>query len=126
MESYLEQYEAREGGVTLHTWTDLRGAKKENFYIIGMGCPVPRFPPGSLMLGHFGYIPVSLELDPRYKVLIQPWFLLEQTDHRTDQAQLTMSATARRHSLQQGTRLLVPLQQQPCCQTHHDQQRDGK
>ena len=78
------------------------------------------------MLGHFGYIPVSLELDPRYKVLIQPWFLLEQTDHRTDQAQLTMSATARRHSLQQGTRLLVPLQQQPCCQTHHDQQRDGK
>src|SRR5687768_18134196 len=30
MESYLEQYEAREGGVTLHTWTDVRGVKKEN------------------------------------------------------------------------------------------------
>ena len=36
MESYLEQYEAREGGVTLHTWTDVQGVKKENFYITGM------------------------------------------------------------------------------------------
>jgi hypothetical protein len=42
MESYLEQYEAREGGVTLHTWTDVRGAKKENFYIIGIpSTPIP-------------------------------------------------------------------------------------
>ena len=86
MDSYIEKYEAKEGGVTLHTWTDVQGVKKENFYIIGMpSTPIPS------------------------------WFLLEQTDHRTDQAQLTMSATARRHSLQQGTRLLVPLQQQPCC-----------
>lgn len=42
MESYLEQYEAREGGVTLHTWTDVQGAKKENFYITGIsGTPIP-------------------------------------------------------------------------------------
>jgi hypothetical protein len=42
MESYLEQYEAREGGVTLHTWTDVQGAKKENFYITGMpGTAIP-------------------------------------------------------------------------------------
>jgi hypothetical protein len=42
MESYLEQYEAREGGVTLHTWTDVQGAKKENFYITGMpGTQIP-------------------------------------------------------------------------------------
>jgi hypothetical protein len=42
MDSYLEQYEAREGGVTLHTWTDVQGAKKENFYITGMpGTPIP-------------------------------------------------------------------------------------
>ena len=42
MESYLEQYEAREGGVTLHTWTGAQGAKKENFYITGMpSTPIP-------------------------------------------------------------------------------------
>jgi hypothetical protein len=42
MESDLEQYEAREGGVTLHTWTDVQGVKKENFYITGMpGNSVP-------------------------------------------------------------------------------------
>jgi hypothetical protein len=42
MENYLEQYEAREGGVTLHTWIDVQGAKKENFYITGKpGAPVP-------------------------------------------------------------------------------------
>jgi hypothetical protein len=42
MDSYLEQYEAREGGVTLHTWTDVQGAKQENFYITGMpGNPIP-------------------------------------------------------------------------------------
>ena len=39
---YIEQYQARDGGVTLHTWTDMQGAKKENFYITGMpGAPVP-------------------------------------------------------------------------------------
>jgi hypothetical protein len=42
MESYLEQYEAREGGVTLHTWTDVQGSKKENFYITGVpGTAIP-------------------------------------------------------------------------------------
>jgi hypothetical protein len=42
MESYLEQYEARDGGVTLHTWTDVQGIKKENFYITEMpGTPIP-------------------------------------------------------------------------------------
>ena len=44
MESYLEQYEAREGAVTLHTWTEVQGAKKENFYITGMpGTPIPQW-----------------------------------------------------------------------------------
>jgi len=39
---YIEQYQARDGGVTLHTWTDVQGAKKENFYITGMpGARVP-------------------------------------------------------------------------------------
>ena len=42
MKSELEQYEAIEGKVTLHTWTDMQGAKKENFYITGMpGTPIP-------------------------------------------------------------------------------------
>jgi len=39
---HIEQYQARDGGVTLHTWTDMQGDKKENFYITGMpGAPVP-------------------------------------------------------------------------------------
>jgi hypothetical protein len=38
----MEQYQAKDGGVTLHTWTDVQGGKKENFYITGMpGTPVP-------------------------------------------------------------------------------------
>lgn len=42
MEYHLEQYEAREGRVTLHTWTDVQGAKKQNFYITGMpGALIP-------------------------------------------------------------------------------------
>ena len=42
MDSYLEQYEAKEGGVTLHTWTDVQGAKQKNFYITVMpGNPIP-------------------------------------------------------------------------------------
>jgi hypothetical protein len=42
MEHYVEQYQARDGGVTLHIWTDVQGAKKENFYITGLpGTPVP-------------------------------------------------------------------------------------
>jgi len=42
MASYLEQDEAKEGGGTLHTWTDGQGAKQKNFYITGMpGNPIP-------------------------------------------------------------------------------------
>ena len=42
MENYVEQYQAKQGGVTLHTWTDVQGWKKENFYITGVpGTPIP-------------------------------------------------------------------------------------
>jgi hypothetical protein len=42
MESYIEQYEARHSGVTLHAWTEVHGAKKDNCYITGSpGTPVP-------------------------------------------------------------------------------------
>jgi hypothetical protein len=41
MDSYVEQYPAKQGGVTLHTWTDVQGEKKDNSYITGMsGTPV--------------------------------------------------------------------------------------
>ena len=41
MDSYVEQYQAKQGGITLHTWTDMRGRKKDNFYIMGIpGAPV--------------------------------------------------------------------------------------
>ena len=32
MANYVEQYRAKQGGVTLHTWTEVQGGKKENFY----------------------------------------------------------------------------------------------
>jgi hypothetical protein len=42
MASYIEQYQSKHGGVTLHTWTEVQGWKKENFYITGVsGTPVP-------------------------------------------------------------------------------------
>jgi hypothetical protein len=42
MESYIKQYQSKHGGVTLHTWTDVQGEKKENFYITGeSGTQVP-------------------------------------------------------------------------------------
>jgi hypothetical protein len=42
MENYIEQYQSKHGGVTLHTWTEVQGRKKENFYITGAsGTPVP-------------------------------------------------------------------------------------
>jgi hypothetical protein len=42
MGNYIEKYQAKRGGVTLHTWTEVEGAKKENFYITGdPGDPVP-------------------------------------------------------------------------------------
>ena len=41
MEHCIEQYQGKQGGVTLHTWTDVQGGKKENFYITGVsGAPV--------------------------------------------------------------------------------------
>jgi hypothetical protein len=41
MDTYVEQYQAKYGGVTLHAWTDVQGWKKENFYITGVsGTPV--------------------------------------------------------------------------------------
>jgi len=36
MDSYIEQYQAKHEGVTLHTWTDVQGEKKDNFYITGV------------------------------------------------------------------------------------------
>lgn len=42
MGNHIEQYQAKRGGVTLHTWTEVQGSKKENFYITGVpGTPVP-------------------------------------------------------------------------------------
>jgi hypothetical protein len=42
MEAYVEQSHATEGGVTLHTWTDVQGGKKAHGYITGeSGTPVP-------------------------------------------------------------------------------------
>jgi hypothetical protein len=41
MNSYLEQYQSKHNGVTLHTWTEREGRKEENFYITGLsGTPV--------------------------------------------------------------------------------------
>ena len=42
MEHNIETYQARDGGVTLHTWTDVQGLKKENYYITGeSGTAIP-------------------------------------------------------------------------------------
>jgi hypothetical protein len=42
MDNYIEQYQARDGGVTLHTWTEVEGCKKGNFYITGVpGTSIP-------------------------------------------------------------------------------------
>jgi len=41
MENYIEKYQSKHGGVTFHTWTDVQGEKKDNFYITGVsGTPV--------------------------------------------------------------------------------------
>jgi hypothetical protein len=41
MDTYVEQYQATRGGVTLHTWTEAQGRKQEHFYITGVsGTPV--------------------------------------------------------------------------------------
>ena len=36
METYIEQYEAKHGSVTLHTWRVREGRKEENCYITGV------------------------------------------------------------------------------------------
>ena len=42
MENCIEKYQAKDGGVTLHTWTDVQGSKQANFYITGVpGTPIP-------------------------------------------------------------------------------------
>jgi hypothetical protein len=42
MEQHIEKYQARDGGVTLHTWTEVQGSKTENFYITGTpGTAIP-------------------------------------------------------------------------------------
>jgi hypothetical protein len=42
MANYIEQYQSKHGGVTLHTWTEVQGGRKENFYITGLpGTPIP-------------------------------------------------------------------------------------
>jgi hypothetical protein len=39
---YIEQYQSKDGGVTLHTWTEVQGWKKKHFYITGVpGTPIP-------------------------------------------------------------------------------------
>ena len=43
MDTYVEQYQAKHGGVTLHTWTDVQGGKKANFAITG-GSGTPMAP----------------------------------------------------------------------------------
>ena len=41
MDTYIEQYESRHGGITLHIWAERQGQKEENFYITGVsGTPV--------------------------------------------------------------------------------------
>ena len=56
---------------------------------------------------------------------IQILALLQQTDHRTDPAQLTAPTTARHHLPQQGPCLYVPPQQQSSRSTRDDQQCDS-
>jgi hypothetical protein len=41
METYVEQYQVKQGSVTLHTWRVSEGRKEENCYITGVsGTPV--------------------------------------------------------------------------------------
>ena len=42
MEHHIEKYQAPDGGVTLHTWTEAQGSKTENFYMTGTpGTAIP-------------------------------------------------------------------------------------
>ena len=59
METYIEQYQAKHSGVTLHTWTDVQGGKKENFYITGVsGTPVAAWFRAVLLTKHLADIAV--------------------------------------------------------------------
>jgi len=59
MDSYVEQYQSKHGGVTLHTWTDVQGEKKDNFYITGVsGTPVAEWFRGVLRMKHLADIAV--------------------------------------------------------------------
>jgi hypothetical protein len=59
MDSYVEQYPANQGGVTLHTWTDVQGGKKDNFYITGVsGTPVAAWCRAVLRTKHLADIAV--------------------------------------------------------------------
>jgi hypothetical protein len=41
VETYIEQYQAKHGGVTLHIWREREGRKEGNYYITGVaGTPV--------------------------------------------------------------------------------------
>jgi hypothetical protein len=77
------------------------------------------------MSGHICYIPFQAELQPGNEMVIQPRVLVEQTEHRTDQAQLTAAVTVRRHPTQPGRRLRALPQQQPTRQADDHQQGDG-
>ena len=59
MEHCIEQYQAKQGGVTLHTWTDVQGGKEENFYITGRsGTPVAVWFRAVLRIKHLADIAV--------------------------------------------------------------------
>jgi hypothetical protein len=57
MDSYVEQYQAAYGEVTLHTWTEEAGRKKANYYITGVpGTAVPGWFREVLRQKHLGDI----------------------------------------------------------------------
>jgi hypothetical protein len=59
MENYVEQYQAKHGGVTLHTCTDVQGEKKDNFYITGVsGTPVAEWFRAVLRMKHLADIAI--------------------------------------------------------------------
>jgi hypothetical protein len=58
MDNHIEQYQAKQGGVTLHTWTEVQGWKQGNFYITGVsGTPIPSWFREVLRQKHLADIP---------------------------------------------------------------------
>ena len=58
MDNYVEKYQAKHGGITLHTWTDVQGEKKDN-YITGVsGTPVAEWFRAVLRTKHLADIAV--------------------------------------------------------------------